>query len=84
MELEIKYGVFLKDKDNPEEWRIFAGWFSKYEDAYAVYNDLKSNISCLRRKIVESVTTYEDVAMCENQHLNEGNYVLKQEAGSSH
>lgn len=42
MELEIKYGVFLKDKDNPEEWRIFAGWFSKYEDAYAVYNDLKS------------------------------------------
>ncbi|SEU21376.1 hypothetical protein [Enterocloster clostridioformis] len=66
MELEIKYGVFLKDKDNPEEWRIFAGWFSKYEDAYAVYNDLKSNISCLRRKIVESVTTYEDVAMCEN------------------
>ena len=42
MELEIKYGVFLKDKDNPEEWRIFAGWFSKYEAAYAVYNDLKS------------------------------------------
>lgn len=57
----------MKDKDNPEEWRIFAGWFSKYEDAYAVYNDSKSNISCsYRYKIVESVTTCKDVAMCEN------------------
>ena len=68
MELEIKYGVFLKSRvfeDNPEEWRI-AGWFSKYEDAYAFYDDLKSNFSCVWCKIVESVTTYEDVAVCEN------------------
>lgn len=62
MELEIKYGVFWKSKDNPEEWRI-AGWFSKYGDAYAFYDDLKSNFSFVWCKIVESVTTYEDVAV---------------------
>ena len=66
MDEEITYGVFWKSSFCTNEFRLFSGWYTKYDDACKCYQDLKgSNPLCIEARIVEKCEHYEVVATTE-------------------
>ena len=65
MDEVITYGVFWLSAWNSDQFTLFAGYFTKYEDAYKEYMELRKNPACIAARIVERVEHFEIVATTE-------------------
>lgn len=63
----ITYGVYWRTKFEPNEWRLYIGWFDCYWDAVEEAKNALKNPRSLEVRVVERTETFESLDTWRNE-----------------